>query len=152
MSLTDELRKLASLHDEGKLTAQEFAEAKAKLLASTPPPVVQTRPADLSPAQEKPYIEEKTYWSSRWSAGNLFFRDRLVLSGDGLTFRKGAMFSSNEEHINYRSIASIRVHNGIFLSNVTVESSGGTEPVFINGLWKSEAKELQNFIRAYQAS
>ncbi|MEO6992160.1 MAG: PH domain-containing protein, partial [Lacunisphaera sp.] len=87
-----------------------------------------------------------------WSAGNLFFRDRLVLSGDGITFRKGAVFSSNEEHINYRAIASIRVKNGLFLSNVTVETSGGTQPIFINGLGKSEARELQSFIRIYQAS
>jgi hypothetical protein len=144
MNLTDELQKLADLHDEGKLSDQEFADAKSRLIASMPVPANTTVAA--------PPIEEKTYWSSRWSAGNLFFRDRLVLSGDGITFRKGALFSSNEEHISYRAVASIRVKNGIFLANVTVETSGGSQPVFINGLWKSEAKELQDFIRAYQAS
>ncbi len=152
MNLTDELRKLAELHDAGKLTDSEFANAKAKLLSSPPssfPSPVEpgTTRAVKEPATE---IEPKTYWSSRWSSGNLFFRDRLTLAADGLTFRKGAMFSSNEEHINYRAIASIRVKNGIFLSNVTVETSGGTQPVFINGLWKSDAKELQDFIRVYQ--
>ncbi|MEO6995950.1 MAG: SHOCT domain-containing protein, partial [Lacunisphaera sp.] len=107
MSLTDELRKLADLHDEGKLTAQEFADAKSRLIASTPITEVGAPVPEKSPAEAMPAMEEKTYWSSRWSAGNLFFRDRLVLSGDGITFRKGAVFSSNEEHINYRAIASI---------------------------------------------
>jgi hypothetical protein len=152
MNLSDDLRKLADLHDEGKITDQEFVDAKSRLLASTPPSAVGAPVPETTPVAATPPIEEKTYWSSRWSAGNLFFRDRLVLAGDGITFRKGAMFSSNEEHINYRAIASIRVKNGIFLSNVTVETSGGTQPIFINGLWKSDAKELQDFIRVYQAS
>ena len=152
MNLTDELRKLADLHGEGKLTDQEFANAKARLLSSESPSFEPARaPVEVKIANETlPEIEPKTYWSSRWSSGNLFFRDRLTLAADGITFRKGAMFSSNEEHINYRAIASIRVKNGIFLSNVTVETSGGTQPVFINGLWKSDAKELQDFIRVYQ--
>ena len=152
MNLTDELRKLADLHDEGKLTGQEFVDAKSRLLAAPPATVAAAPVPGKDTVVATPPIEEKTYWSSRWSAGNLFFRDRLVLAGDGITFRKGAMFSSNEEHINYRAIASIRVKNGLFLSNVTVDTSGGTQPVFINGLWKSDAKELQDFIRVYQAS
>jgi len=154
MNLTDELRKLADLHSEGKLTDQEFANAKAKLLSSESPPsapsVATTEALGATVASLE--IEPKTYWSSRWSSGNLFFRDRLTLAPEGITFRKGAMFSSNEEHINYRAIASIRVSNGIFLSNVTVETSGGTQPIFINGLWKSDAKELQDFIRMYQGT
>ena len=152
MNLTDELRKLADLHEEGKLTDQEFVDAKARLLASGSTATAEASAVGKVAVETLPAVEEKTYWSSRWSSGNLFFRDRLVLAGDGITFRKGAMFSSNEEHINYRAIASIRVKNGIFLSDVTVETSGGSQPVFINGLWKSDAKQLQDFIRVYQAS
>lgn len=154
MNLTDELRKLADLHSEGKLTNEEFANAKTRLLSpenpSSAPSSISSNTAGTT--ESIPELEKKIYWSSRWSSGNLFFRDRLTLAADGLTFRKGAMFSSNEEHINYRAIASIRVKNGLFLSDVTVETSGGTQPVFINGLWKSDAKELQDFIRVYQGT
>ncbi len=150
MNLTDELGKLADLHNEGKLTDQEFADAKARLLNSNPGAVVPAPVAGQSPAA-LPAIEEKTYWSSRWSSGNFFFRDRLILASDGITFRKGAMFSSNEEHISYRAVASIRVKNGLFLSDVSLETSGGSQPIFINGLWKSAAREIQDFIRAWQS-
>jgi hypothetical protein len=34
MNLTEELRKLAELHQEGHLTDQEFTEAKRKLISS----------------------------------------------------------------------------------------------------------------------
>lgn len=67
-----------------------------------------------------------------------------------MLFRKGAMFGSNEEHINYQAVASIRVKNRLFLADVSIETSGGSQPIFINGLWKSEAKEIQDTIRAFQ--
>lgn len=150
MNLTDELRKLADLRSEGHLTDEEFAEAKTRLLAESrgEPP---TPPGEASAAVDAAgRIPEKTFQSSRWSSGNLFFPDTLKLANDGMLFRKGAMFGSSEEHINYRAVASLRIKNGIFLSNVSVETSGGSQPIFINGLWKSEAKEIQDTIRVFQ--
>ena len=161
MNLSDELRKLAELHSEGHLTAVEFADAKARLIAQVgaarPVPVVQPSPPTPAPipepvkTSEAPMqIEEKTYKSSRWSSGNLFFPDRLTLASDGILFKKGALFGSDEEHINYRTIASFRITNGIFLSNISIETSGGSQPIYVNGLWKSEAREIQETIRAFQ--
>lgn len=151
MSMTDELRKLADLHQEGHLTDAEFAEAKRMLLvsgaAANPLPSPTDKPSASDAAGE---TIEKTYQSSRWSAGNLFFPDRLTLADDGMLFRKGALFGSSAEHISYRAIASIRVKNGIFLANITIETSGGSQPIFINGLWKSEARDIQDAIRAFQ--
>ena len=151
MNLTEELRKLADLHDEGHLSDQEFVEAKARLIAAPTLAAVAPGKANKSGRETIAQIEEKHFWSSRWSSGNLFFRDRLTLAADGITFRKGAMFSTNEEHINYRAVASFRIKNGIFLSDVSIETSGGSQPIFINGLWKSAAKEIQDVIRVFQS-
>lgn len=148
MNLTDELRKLAELRNEGQLTDQEFTDAKKRLLSedSSEPPTL--------PKERKAVVEavvrtaEKTFRSSRWSSGNLFFPDILTLASDGMLFRKGAMFGSSEEHINYRAVASFRIKNGIFLSDVCIETSGGSQPIFVNGMWKSEAKEIQDTISA----
>ena len=150
MNLADDLRKLANLRAEGILSDREFAEAKARLIAGPAAEPARLPPPGPPRVAVVPAIEPKTYWSSRWSAGNLFFRDRLTLGSDGITFRKGAMFSSNEEHINYRAVASFKTRNGIFLSNVSIETSGGSQPIFINGLWKSDAKEIQDVIRVFQ--
>jgi len=147
MNLTEELRKLADLHQQGHLTDTEFTDAKASLIAEDRA----ARPADgrETSGPDAP-IADKTFQSSRWSAGNLFFPDRLTLGGDGLHFRKRSMFGSSEEHISYHSVASLRVQNGVFLSTLTVETSGGTQPIFVNGLWKSDAREIQETIRAHQ--
>ena len=147
MNIADELQKLAALRDQGNLTDAEFADAKRKLLdqakseGSAPP---------LVAAGEASQIEETTYRSSRWSGGNMFFPDSLTLSRDGILFRKGRLFGSSEERISTKAIASLRVKNGIFLSSLSVETSGGSQPIFINGLWKSDARKIQDGIREFQ--
>lgn|ERR1017187_8978841 len=148
MSLTDELQKLADLRAEGHLTDQEFAEAKRKLLAQDPAAAPRTGSAQV-PAGVR-LVADKTYWSSRWSANNLFFRDSVMLASDGILFRKGRMIGSQEERINYRAVASLRVTNGMFLSSISIETSGGSQPIFINGLWKSDAKQIQEAVRLFQ--
>ena len=145
MNLTDELRKLAELHQEGHLNEQEFAAAKRRLIAES-----RDEPPTSSTTEAAVQFAEKSYRSSRWSSGNLFFPDSLTLASDGMVFRKGALIGSSEERINYRAVASVRINNGIFLSDVCIETSGGSQPIFVNGLWKSEATEIQDTIRAFQ--
>ena len=158
MNLTDELQKLADMHRNGQLTDGEYASAKARLLGaddSAPAAVVLDAPPPVVIDQPSPSLRPtspKVYRSSRWSSGNLFFPDRLTLAADGLHFRKGALFGSSEENIAYRAIASLKVDHGIFLSNLTVETSGGSQPVFINGLWKSAAREIQATVQAAQSA
>lgn len=135
MNLTDELQKLAGMHRDGQLTDGEFASAKARLLGAERSahdafePAGQDQPSrSLWPTRPGPKFssgemtEHRIYRSSRWSAGNLFFPDRLTLAADGLHFRKGALFGAQEEHISYPAIASLKVDHGIFLSDLTVET------------------------------
>lgn len=149
MNLTEELHKLAGLHQAGQLTDGEFTAAKGRLLAQGPTAPPATAPGAASQASA-PDFQAKTYRSSRWSSGNLFFPDRLRLAADGMHFRKGALFGSDEQHINYRAVASLRIKNGILLADVNVETSGGSQPVFLNGLWKSDAREIQAMVQAVQ--
>ena len=149
MSLTDELQKLAQLKAEGQLSEEEFIEAKRRLLA----PDADSPSTPLRTGAElglTPRVVPKTYRSSRWSRGNLFFRDSITLGGDGILFRKGRLLGSQEERINYRAVASLRVTHGLFLANVSVETSGGSQPIFINGLWKSDARQVQEAVRVFQ--
>jgi hypothetical protein len=151
MNITDELEKLANLRKDGSLTDAEFADAKRRLLAQGsvggPPSSPANEEGGAAPAEA---VEDRTYRSSRWSSGNKFFPDSLTLASDGILFRKGRLFGSSEERISYKAIASLRVTNGVFLSNISVETSGGSQPIFINGLWKSDARAVQEGIREFQ--
>jgi len=97
-------------------------------------------------------VQGKAYTSSRWSTGNLFFPDSLTLVNDGMDFHKGRLFGSSSEHINYRAVASIRVSNGLFFSTLKIETSGGSQPIVINGIRRRDAKAIQDTIRAFQQS
>jgi hypothetical protein len=152
VNIADELQKLAALRKEGSLSDEEFANAKQRLLAQGAAETGIGASATTADSLVAPDPGERTYRSSRWSSGNMFFPDSLTLASDGILFRKGRMLGSSEERISYRAIASLRVKNGVFLSNISVETSGGSQPIFINGLWKSDARAIQDGIRAYQRS
>lgn len=148
MNITDELCRLAELRQKGHLTEQEFADAKRQLLSQGNTTFPKSR-------NEKPddgfiQIEEKTYQSSRWTSRNIFFPDAIVLASDGIIFRKGNLFGSREEHISYNAVASFRIINGILFSTISIETSGGSQPIVVNGLWKAEAKEIQDALREFQ--
>jgi hypothetical protein len=149
MNISDELCKLADLRREGHLTEQEFAEAKRQLLLQgNAEPQLKSQNEGVTEALIK--IEEKTYYSSRWTSGNIFFPDALILESDGIVFQKRSLFGSREEHINYKAVASFRITNGIVFSTISIETSGGSQPIVVNGLWKSDAKEIQDIFREFQ--
>ncbi len=93
-----------------------------------------------------------TYQSSRLTSGNLLFPDQLTIADDGVHFLKRKLFGSDEETINYKQISSVRSKNGIIWATLLVETSGGSQPVVINGLGKGDAKGIKEAIRQYQNS
>jgi hypothetical protein len=121
----------------GPLPEQEFAEAKRQLLLQGNAEQ-KTQPSSWNEGetQDLIQIEEKTYHSSRWTSGNTFFPDAVILVRDGIVFRKGCLFGSTEKHINYKSVVPFRITNGILFSTISIETSGGSQPIAVNGLWK----------------
>lgn len=93
---------------------------------------------------------DKQYTSSRLTSGNFLFPDRVIVADDGIHFIKNRFFGSDEEIISYGKIASVKVNSGILFANLTVETSGGSQPIFINGLPKNDAQEIKDAIRYYQ--
>ena len=145
MNITDELQKLADLKTQGHLTEQEFVSAKARLLEAED--TSQTA-AFNEPSRLK--IQERTFRSSRWSSGNVFFPDALRLTSDGIVFYKGRLFGSTQENINYRAVASVRIAYRFIFSAMQIETSGGSQPIFIDGLRRADAKLIQDTIRQAQ--
>ncbi|MBM3144120.1 MAG: PH domain-containing protein [Chloroflexi bacterium] len=93
---------------------------------------------------------DKVYYSSRLTKGNFWFPDRVTVAPDGVHFLKRRIFGSDEEIINYDQIASVKINSGVLWANITIETAGGSQPVFINGLPKGGAQEIKEAIRHYQ--
>ena len=94
---------------------------------------------------------DKHYASSRLTAGNFLFPDRVIVAEDGIHFIKNRFLGSDEEIITYGKIASVKVNSGMLFANLTIETSGGSQPIFINGLPKNDAQEIKEAIRRYQS-
>ncbi|MBC8335440.1 MAG: PH domain-containing protein [Anaerolineales bacterium] len=92
----------------------------------------------------------KRYASSRLTSGNFLFPDEVTVAEDGIHFVKRRIFGSDEEIISYGKIASVKLNSGIFFADITVETTGGSQPIFINGLMKGGAQEIKDAIRYYQ--
>lgn len=92
----------------------------------------------------------KRYVSSRLTSGNFLFPDEVSIAEDGIHFVKRRVFGSDEEIISYGKIASVKLNSGIFFADITVETTGGSQPIFINGLMKGGAQEIKEAIRYYQ--
>ena len=93
---------------------------------------------------------DKHYTSNRLTAGNSLFPDEVTVADDGIHFIKRRMFGSDEEIITYGKIASVKVNSGILFADLTIETTGGSQPIFINGLAKGDAQEIKYAIRFYQ--
>ena len=93
---------------------------------------------------------DKHYASSRLTSGNFLFPDRVIVADDGIHFIKNRFFGSDEEIITYGKIASVKVNSGMLFANLTIETTGGSQPIFMNGLPNNDAQEIKEAIRRYQ--
>jgi hypothetical protein len=84
-----------------------------------------------------------TYQSSRFSKGNFWFPDRIEVLKDSVVFHKRHLIGGDDETIRYEQIASVSAHRGVLFSNVLFETTGGTEPVYLNGLWNGDAESVK---------
>lgn len=88
------------------------------------------------------------YRASRFSAGNMLFRDQIRLEADKVVFVKNHFIGDEEHSIAYEQLASISINRGFFLSDLLFETTGGSEPVFLNGLWNGTADRAQRELEA----
>lgn len=95
----------------------------------------------------------RVYQSSRFTSGNRLFPDRMRLEKDAVVFHKRRLIGGEEESIRYEQIASVSVQRGLFFADLLFETTGGSEPMFLNGLWVGQAErakaELNARVRAH---
>ncbi|MEO7367737.1 MAG: PH domain-containing protein [Gemmatimonadaceae bacterium] len=84
------------------------------------------------------------------TAGNRIFRTSLDVEGHQITYKKGRWLGSTEETINVDHISSVRAQHGLMFSSITIESSGGSQPIVITGLSKGDARAIEAAIKAAQ--
>jgi hypothetical protein len=94
----------------------------------------------------------ETFMASRWTRTNLWFPTALEVTDTAVVRRKRTLFSNNEMSIHLQRIASVHIQTGIFWSDILIESTGGTDPIFSHGHHKADALRVKDLIEQAQRS
>jgi hypothetical protein len=65
---------------------------------------------------------------------------------------KPRLFGSDEESIAMAQVASVHISTGVIWSEISIESSGGTDPITSHGHRKTDAQRIRDLIESYQAA
>jgi hypothetical protein len=94
----------------------------------------------------------ETFTASRWTRGNVFFPTRIVVTPLHVSRVKRHLLGSTEESIAILQVASVEISTGIIWSEITIESTGGADPITSHGHRKRDAIRIRELIETHQAS
>jgi membrane protein YdbS with pleckstrin-like domain len=87
----------------------------------------------------------KTFETNRLVPGNRVFPTKISIGSNKLTIIKRGIFSEDEKVIPFSKIVSVKLHTPLLnFSHIEIVTEG--EVVKIEGLTKSEAKEIRDLI------
>jgi hypothetical protein len=93
----------------------------------------------------------ETFHASRWTKDNHLFPTVIEVTDTAVVRRKRSWFSMNEISIHLSKIASVRIDTGMVWSDITIESTGGSDPLTSHGHTKDDARRIKELIEAAQS-
>ncbi|HJV37398.1 MAG TPA: PH domain-containing protein [Geothrix sp.] len=93
----------------------------------------------------------ETFQASRWTKGNHLFTTVIEVTDSAVIRRKRSWFTVNEISIHLSKVASVRIETGLLWSDLTVESTGGSDPLTSHGHTKADARRIKELIEAAQS-
>jgi hypothetical protein len=91
------------------------------------------------------------FHASRLSAGNRLFPTQVLISPTSVVQYKPRWIGRQEEVIHMAHVASVKIKTGLLLSNVEIETSGGSDPIKCYGHHKADAVKMKELIEQYQS-
>jgi hypothetical protein len=100
----------------------------------------------------RPFATGDVFRASRLSSGNHLFPTQVQITPTSVVQYTPRWFGRAEESIHMAHIASVKIETGVILSNVLVETSGGSDPIVCHGHRKGDATRIKTLIEGYQTS
>src|SRR5436190_10331327 len=97
-----------------------------------------------------PFASGDVFRASRLSAGNHLFPTQVQITPTSVVQYTARWIGKQEETIHMAHIASVKIDTGVLLSNVLIETSGGTDPIACHGHRKGDAVQMKALIERYQ--
>jgi hypothetical protein len=91
------------------------------------------------------------FHASRLSSGNHLFPTQVLISPSSVVQFKARWIGRQEETIHLAHVASVKIDTGLILSDVRIETSGGSDPIKCHGHHKADATRMKALIEQYQS-
>ena len=98
----------------------------------------------------RPFAPGDVFCASRLSSGNHLFPTQVLISPTSVVQYKPRWIGRQEEIIHMAHIASVKIDTRLFLSDVLIETSGGSDPIRCHGHLKTDATRMKSLIEQYQ--
>ena len=98
----------------------------------------------------RPFAAGEVFRASRWSSGNHLFPTQVLITPTSVVQFTPRWIGRREETIHMAHIASVKIETGALLSNVLIETSGGSDPIVCHGHHKGDANRMKTLIEEYQ--
>jgi len=98
----------------------------------------------------RPFATGDVFRASRLSRGNHLFPTQVLVTPTSVVQYIPRWVGRREETIHMAHIASVKIETGALLSNVLIETSGGSDPIVCHGHRKRDANRMKTLIEQYQ--
>jgi hypothetical protein len=99
-----------------------------------------------------PLAAGDVFRASRFSAGNHLFPTQVLITPTSVVQYTPRWIGKSEETIHMAHIASVKIDTRILLSDVFIETSGGTHPIACHGHHKGDAVRMKDLIEQHQTA
>jgi hypothetical protein len=99
----------------------------------------------------RPFASGDVFRASRLSSGNHLFPTQVLISPTSVVQYKPRWLGRQEEVIHMAHVASVKINTGLVLSDIEIESSGGSDPIVCHGHHKADAVKMKRSIEQYQS-
>ena len=98
----------------------------------------------------RPFTTGAVFRTSRLSDGNHLLPTQVLISERSVVQFTPRWIGRQEASIHMAHIASVKVHTGVVLSDVFIETTGGANPIRCHGHRKRDAIEMKRLIERHQ--
>ena len=99
----------------------------------------------------RPFAPGNVFRASRLSAGNRLFPTQVLIAPQSVVQYTPQWVGRHEESIHMAHVASVRINTGLILSDILIETTGGSSPIRCRGHRKGDAVRMKQLIEEYQS-
>ena len=100
----------------------------------------------------QPFAQGDVFRASRMASHNHLFPIQVLITSTSVVQHVPRWIGKQEETVHMAHIASVKVNTHLMLSDVLIETSGGSDSIRCHGHHKGDAVRMKELIEQYQTA